>query len=142
MARGTRSDALPRPRAIIYSPSTLRLGFLENELAHDTVLTVARSVTSIVGALVEDPAPVPQVLVIDLEMLEPVEILELHAVRHRGWCGTIIALGHVPAELRRSLGVDRVLALPVPCDALRDLVTGIPFDAKTIRIPVFTPDRV
>jgi hypothetical protein len=139
MARGTRNDAVPRQRAIIYSPSKPRLSFLEGELQHDTVLSVARSVASIVSALCDDPAPVPQILVIDIESVSPVELIELHAIRHRGWCGTIIALGHAPDELRRSLSIDRAFELPLACDVLREVITGIPFDAKTTRIPVYTP---
>ncbi|MBX3158670.1 MAG: hypothetical protein KF773_22065 [Deltaproteobacteria bacterium] len=139
LARGTRNDAIPRQRAIIFSHSPDRMRSLEGELEHDMVLTVARSLASVVGALCDDPAPVPQILVIDLDLLAPVEILELHAIRHRGWCGAIIALGDVPDDLRRSLGIDRVFALPVPCDVLREAITRIPFDAQTTRIPVYPP---
>jgi hypothetical protein len=138
LARGTRHDEITRQRAIIYSPSKQRQIFLESELEHASLLlTVARSVPSLVGALCDDPPPIPQILVIDLEMLSAVELIELHAIRHRGWCGMILALGHVPAELRRSLGVDRVFDVPLSSDTLRAAVTGIPFDAKTTRIPVY-----
>src|SRR5687768_15261699 len=113
LARGTKRPATPRVRAIVYSPIEERTRWIETELARsDTLLQVARSVAHVVSALVEDPAPRPQILVIDLDALTPGEILDLHAIREHGWTGTVVALGRVPASLRASLGVARAIAAP------------------------------
>jgi hypothetical protein len=124
-------------RTIIYSPAADRVRFLENELGREpTMLQVSRGVKDLVAALIDDPPPRPQILVIDLELLSPAEILHLHSVRDHGWCGTIIALGRVSASLRASLAITAVLPFPLAEDALHDVLAELRFDAQTMRLPV------
>ena len=134
-ARGPRADA-PKVRVIAYSSSPDRMNWIEKELS-STFLTIARSISAVIGALIEDPAPRPAVLVIDLDPLSAGEILELHAIREGGWTGAIIGLGKVPPSLRHSLNIETTLRFPLVDDALHDAVAEIRFDAKTTRLPVF-----
>src|SRR5258706_5999743 len=130
-ARGARPEA-PRVRAIAYSSTTQRMQWIEKELAA-TYLTIGRSVAAVVSALIEDPAPRPQILVIDLDSLSPGEIMDLHAIREGAWTGTIIGLGRVPPSLRHSLNIDKVLMFPLVDDMLRDTIAQIRFDGPTMR---------
>ena len=139
-ARTSRGNVASPVRTLIYSPDPARAEWLEQEL-EGMVLSIGRSIAYVVAALTEDPAPRPQVLVIDLDLLTPGELLELHAIREGGWCGKVIGLGRVPPSLADSLGVDTVLTFPVLPDALRDTVAAIKFDAATTRLPVYTPER-
>lgn len=134
-ARGPRTDA-PKVRVIAYSTSPDRMAWIEKELT-STFLTIGRSISAVIGALIEDPAPRPAVLVIDLDLLSAGEILELHAIREGGWTGAIIGIGKVPPSLRHSLNIEKLLRFPLVDDALRDAVADIRFDAKTTRLPVF-----
>jgi hypothetical protein len=134
-ARGTRQEA-PKVRAIAYSSNADRLAWIEKELAA-TYLTIGRSISAVISSLIEDPAPRPQILVIDLDALSPGEILELHAIREAGWTGTIIGLGKVPASLRHSLNIDKILRFPLVDHTLRDTIAQIRYDAPTTRLPVF-----
>lgn len=104
----------PSVRAIILSPATEREHWIESELIRARAMVqTAYSVRQILMALCEDPPPRPQVLVIDLGTLGPGEIKQLHQIRERGWFGTIVAIGHAPASIRRSLQIERVLGAPL-----------------------------
>lgn len=148
MARGTRDYAggtVPQRdmRAIIYSPIAARQAWMETELARGgTLLQIGRSIEHLVAALVEDPAPRPQLLVIDVDALSGLDLLRLHAIRERGWFGTIIAVGDVPPDLRKSLGIDGVVATPFAQDVLGDALDRqrIEVAAKTTRMPLFPDD--
>jgi hypothetical protein len=122
-------------RALIYSPDEQRVAAVEAAL-DGLVLLVGRSVRGVVEALIDDPPPRPQVLVVDIDLLSAGELFELHAVRDGGWCGTIITLGDVPNALRRSLGVDVALDHAFRAAALREAITNLPFDAPTQALPV------
>jgi len=125
----------PAVRALIYSPDEQRVAAVEAAL-DGLVLLVGRSVRGVVEALIDDPPPRPQVLVVDIDLLSAGELFELHAARDGGWTGTIIALGDVPNELRRSLGVDLALDRAFRAAALREAITNLPFDATTQALPV------
>jgi hypothetical protein len=120
----------PAPvHTLVYSPAADRSRFIAIDLAREpSVVHVARGIREVVTALVDAPSPRPQVLVIDLDLLPPAELLHLHTVRDRGWNGAIIALGRVPATIRRSLGVTSVIALPLVEDTLRDAFAPIRYD--------------
>jgi hypothetical protein len=125
-------------RAVVYAPDEARAAWIERELlGEEIVIQTGRGITDVICALVEDPPPRPQILVIDFDALGAGEILELHAVRDRGWTGTIFALGKVPAELRKSLRVEEVLTKLAP-NALREAVSEVGFDAQTRRLPIFS----
>lgn len=132
-ARGSQPE-LPRTRVMLYAPATS--AEVEPELPRNVVVQVGRCLLEVIAALVDDPPPRPQVLVIDLDALSPAELLHLHELRERGWFGTIIALGSAPIELRRSLMIDRVLPLPLPPGKLADAIGKIGFEAATTRLPV------
>jgi hypothetical protein len=118
LARGTRIKApqavtqpIPRPviHVMVYTPTPERKQWVEHELGVDATIQVAHSIKELVSALVEDSRMRPQILVIDLDPLTAGELFHLHQIRELGWCGAIIALGLVPASLRASLQITRVI---------------------------------
>jgi hypothetical protein len=114
--RGIRleSVAASNPtQTIVFVAQEERRRWVEGELgrARCTVQT-ARSVAHVVSALIEDPPPRPQVLVIDLESVAAGDLFGLHQVREQGWCGTIVALGAVSSSLRQSLKITRIITPP------------------------------
>lgn len=126
-----------RLRVMVHAASERRASWIARELSLlDALTQFGRSIENVVAALVEDPPPRPQVLVVDFDVISQVDILQLHSVREHGWCGRIIGLGVVPPPLRASLGIERVLNTPFRADTLRDAVNEIKFDAMTKRIPV------
>jgi hypothetical protein len=139
LARGTRADELAtRVTTIVYAAED-RIRWIENELARGkSAVQTARNVAGVVDALVEDPAPRPQILVIDVDALSPGELLHLHAVREQGWTGKIVALGRVPAALRTSLKIARVIPPPYVEDALCDEIVQhrLALESKTTQIPL------
>ena len=139
-ARGTRQEVAKLPiRVITYVPTEARAQWVEAELHRaGATVQVARSASAIVQALTEDPTPVPQVLVVDIDAIAPADLFDLHIMRERGWCGHIIALGVVPPPLRASLGVERVLNTPFSSGSLTGAIADIGFDNTTCRIPVFS----
>lgn len=138
VAKGTRAQLgsdRPAVRAIVYAPDPLRAEWIEHELAREhIVIQTGRGVAGIVAALLDDPPPRPQILVADFEHLSAAAIVELHAVRERGWTGTVIAVGKLEPAFRRSLGVTHVLER-VAVDDLRRAVRELGFEAQTRRIP-------
>jgi hypothetical protein len=123
-------------RAVVYAPVATRRQWAERELIGEEIVTrIGRSITEVIAMLVDEPAPRPQILVVDFDSLHPGEILELHAIRDRGWTGTIFALGKVPHELRKSLRIEQVLGKLVD-NALRVAVSDVGFDAQTRRLPI------
>lgn len=121
---------------MVYSPSPERMASFIEELDQGRVVQLGRGVEEVVAALVDDPPPRPQVLVLDIDLLTPGELFHLHSLRERGWCGAIIAVGRVPKELARSLNIETVLPSIATDHGLSDAVAAIRFDAQTIQIPV------
>jgi hypothetical protein len=122
--------------AVIYAPKDQVAKWAEAELDRDgAVLQTARDLPQLMHALVEDPSPRPNVLVVDLDAITPGELLELHSVRERGWFGTIIGLGKVPEALKSSLGIDRAIRPPFSRDQLRDTIGELREPAATKKIP-------
>lgn len=133
---GKAARGKPAVRVVVYAPVSSRAAWIEKELTGDDfVMQVCRSVRDVIAALVDDPVPRPQVLVVDFDALDAGEVLELHSARDRGWCGTIFAVGRVPMTLRRSLHIEQVLGVLVD-NALRLAVADVGFDAATRRVPV------
>lgn len=141
LARGTRTTTQrkdPVVRIIVYAPAEPRAVWIDGETARlDALVQIARSVEQIIDALVEDPPPRPQVLVVDLDAITPGDLLYLHQIRERGWCGRIIGLGTAPRALRTSLGIERMLNTPFVEDSLADAINEIGFHAMTKKIPLF-----
>lgn len=141
-ARGTRTTTTqqkdPALRVIVYAPAEQRASWIDNELARvEALVQTARSVEQIISALIDDPPPRPQVLVVDLDAISAGDLLYLHQVRERGWCGRIIGLGTAPQALRSSLGIERMLNTPFVRDSLSDAIGEIGFHAATRKIPLF-----
>jgi hypothetical protein len=142
LARGTRTTSTrqkdPAVRVIVFAPAEQRASWIDSEIARcDALVQIARSVEQIIGALVEDPPPRPQVLVVDLDAITAGDLMYLHLIRERGWCGRIIGLGTAPPALRMSLGVERMLNTPFVQDSLADAIGEIGFHAATKKIPLF-----
>jgi len=127
--------------AAIYAPAAQVARWIEGELDRDgAMVQTARSVNGLVRALVDDPGPRPNVVVVDLDSMKAGELLELHSLRQLGWFGSIIALGHAPAALRASLCINQVVAPPFVQDQLREALARVRSPAPTTRIPVI-PDK-
>jgi hypothetical protein len=142
-ARGT-PGAAPVPddpiRTVFYAPEPERAAWIEGELARSPVpitIQVGRRVRAIVKALVQDPPPRPQVLIVDFDSISPAQLLDLHVIRDEGWSGRLICLGTVPVELRASLAIDHVLPAPLVRDSLLDCVAGTNHATQTVPIPTF-----
>lgn len=130
----------PGVRTIVYSVAPERQRWIESELVRArAIVQIARSVAHVIRALCEDPAPLPTVLVVDIDSLVPVDLLQLHEIRERGWCGTIVALGRVAPALRASLKIDKVLTPPFVEDALLDALDWHRNQsaARTVPLPLF-----
>jgi hypothetical protein len=124
-------------RAVIYAPNETRAAWIERELlGEEIVIQTGRGIRQMIAALVDDPPPRPQILVLDFDALSGGEILELHTIREQGWCGTIFAIGKVPVGIRKSLRIETTLDTLID-NALRLAVSELGFDAKTRRLPIF-----
>jgi hypothetical protein len=140
-ARGTPRTEQPGPsgepmRVLVFAPEKARAAWIEGELARLTVtIQAARRVRTAVAALIKDPPPRPQLLIVDFDAVSAAELLELHAIRDAGWAGPVIGLGSVPIELRMSLGVGHVVGALVR-DSLLDCIAGTTHGAVTVAMPV------
>lgn len=137
LARGTRRAAseVGEIRALIYAPTPHRARFVETELDREgCIVQIGHSVNAVVTVLVDDPAPYPSLLVVDFDDVDPIQLMQLHTIRERGWFGSIIGLGTVAAALRQSLAIDHVLTPPFVQDSLRDALAHL--TAQTRQIPV------
>lgn len=104
-------------RTLVFAPEPTRAAWIERELSHTPItVQVGRSARNVVAALTRDPAPRPDVLVVDFDAISPAELAELHKIRPGGWFGRLIGLGHVPPELRAVLGIAHALAPPLVRD--------------------------
>jgi hypothetical protein len=82
--------------------------WVKSELAGtELTIDVAPSVKRVVEILIDDSAPRPQILIVDFNSMSAGELLHLHSIREQGWFGTVIALGRVPASLRKSMNIER-----------------------------------
>lgn len=138
VARGSH-NVKSSVRAVVFAPDESRYEWVQRELVQEEiVIQTGRGVSHIIAALVDDPPPRPQILVVDFDALGPGEIMELHTVREHGWTGTIFALGKVPVGIRKSLRIEQTLATLVD-NALRLAVAEIGFDRQTRRLPIVPP---
>jgi hypothetical protein len=134
-ARSSKPD-----RILAFALDAALSAWIEEELSGlGLALQHARSVREAVAALVEDPPPRPQIMVADLDAMTPADVLQLHAVRERGWFGAIIAIGNVADVLQTSLNIDRVLARPLGSEVLRKAVNRIGLDRPTTKLRKITP---
>lgn len=140
--RGTPRDELQpgdQIRALIFANEASRAQWIESELSRAPIsitIQVARKVRTVVSALLRDPPPRPQVLIVDFDAVNAGELLELHEIRHDGWGGKLIGLGSIPPALCASLGVDVILEAPFVRDSLLDCVAGTRHSSVTVAIPL------
>ena len=140
--RPARTSTREQPRVLVLVPDPLLASWVETELhAEGVVLQTARSVADVVAALVEDPPPRAQALVVDIDVLDAVDVLRLHAIREGGWFGAVIALGEVPAALRRSLNIEHVIPRGVTPGVLREALADIGPTRPTTRMIAFARTR-
>lgn len=112
------------------------LGWIEEEFTGERITwQVARSVSHLVSALVEDPPPRATILVCDFDALDAAATMQLHQIRERGWFGALIGLGRVPDPLRTSLAIGMVLAPPYRKNMLRNAVSRAGIGMATTKIP-------
>lgn len=123
-------------RALVYVVDDARMQWVEEELAGEPItLQIGRTAAQVVTALVDDPPPRAQILIVDVDALAPVDLLQLHQIRERGWFGAVVAIGQVPAALRSSLSIGHVLAPPLRRYALRNTITRAGIALPTTRMP-------
>ena len=122
-------------RVMVYAPGSAREGWIEDELTRtDADYEIGRNVRDVFAALIDAPLPRPAVLVLDFDHMHPADILELHMLRERGWCGIVIGVGGVSRPLRQSLGIERVV--DPETGSLSSSIAGLGFTDQTIRIPL------
>ncbi|MEO6777745.1 MAG: hypothetical protein ABI467_32795 [Kofleriaceae bacterium] len=113
------------------------LPWIEEELTDASItLQIARSVAQAISALVEDPPPLATILVCDFDALDPVDTMQLHQIRERGWFGALIGLGRVPDPLRISLAIGVVLSPPYRANTLRNAIARAGIGMATTKIPI------
>lgn len=134
-----RDSGLPPSlvHVLVHARSPVRASWIDAELTDRSVVVQnAHSVGQIISALIEDPPPRPQLLVLDFDHLDDGDLTHFHALRRRGWFGRIIALGRVPLSLRTSLAIERVIDEPFRRDALRAVIAHESFVASTKRMAI------
>ncbi|MBP9208483.1 MAG: hypothetical protein KBG28_31230 [Kofleriaceae bacterium] len=127
-AQGTRPWAIDGsgdpPTVLVLVSAPILAGWAVRELDDAGArVQVARSRASAQAALVRDPEPRPDVLVI--EMVGPDEVRFLTRLRREGWHGAVVALGHVPPRVRASLGIARALPAPYSAHILADTISTL-----------------
>src|SRR5438067_10720124 len=122
-------------RVLVFAPDADVLDAIQQGLdGVPFVITIAATVPAIVRALVHAGPARPQLLIADLDVMSAADVMALHEIRSGGWFGSLIAIGVVSEELRKSLNIERVLALPLRVAAVRDAVAQVGLDRATTRI--------
>lgn len=133
----SRIPAEDKLRTLIYAAEPHRAKWIEVELSRAPVtIQMARKVRTVVAALLKDPPPRPQLLIVDFDAVSPGELFELHAIRHDSWTGRVIGVGGVPRELVTSLSIERVFPSPLVRDSILDYIAGTRHAAVTVAVPV------
>lgn len=115
---------------LIYSPEAYIQQWMEHELLETGLpIQVAKRIDGVLAALVTDPPPRPQVLIIDVDGPRLNEIARLVDVRCAGWRGKIIGIG----ERRVDLLLDQRIEPPFRTGDLRAaLLDRLPVRGKTV----------
>ena len=133
---GDRPESISTVRALVHVLDPERIEWVEAELADERItLQITRSVAQLVSALVDDPPPRAQILVVDFDALTPADLVHLHQIRERGWFGAIVALGQVPGSLRSSLSIAHVLVPPLRRNSLRNTISRTGIALPTTKMP-------
>jgi hypothetical protein len=125
-------------RVLVHAPAVARAAWIEAELAHRAIMVqLGFSLSQVVSALIDDPPPRPQILVVDFDAIAPAAVMDLHILRTQGWFGRILAVGDVPSSLCSSLTIDTVLSGPLaPGSLRRQIVADTSAIVVTARMPV------
>jgi DNA-binding NarL/FixJ family response regulator len=108
---------------LVFAPDAIVLRWIEHELfAERVTMQVVASLADLVTTLTLVPPPWPQFLIIDVTALSAAEVELLRGIREAGWPGTVIAIGDASEDMRRSLGIDRVLDRSLESEALRTAI--------------------
>jgi len=127
--------AVPSLRVMVYAPGSGRAAWISSELERtETEYRVAQDVRDVFAALIDAPLPRPAVLIVDFDHMHAGDILELHMLRERGWCGIVIGVGAVSPPLRSSMGIERVI--DPETGSLAAAIDALGFTDKTMRIPL------
>jgi hypothetical protein len=122
-------------RAMVLAPVPAIAAWIEDELSQcQATWQLGRTIEQAVAGLTEDPPPRAQLLIVDLDALAPGDLLGLHAIRDLGWFGLVYGLGSAPPELRRSLGIHRLIAPPYGAGTLAEAVAAAGLLVATTRM--------
>ena len=139
-ARGTQPERC-KVLAFVYSPCEDRAAWIEREVfAAGGVIQVGRSIPKLVAALTDETSRRAQLLIVDIDGLSPGELMQLHTIRELGWFGTMVALGHVPNDLKISLQIDKVIEAPLAQSGLLTATLArhqTDLGARTTQLPRF-----
>jgi hypothetical protein len=119
------------PRAVVLARDAMVTVRIDEDLRDHVRFEHADSIAAL-GELVRR-APQPQIIVVELELLDARETLQLHEVRG-GWFGSIVAVGEVTAELRSSLGIQSVIPARFERGALRAAIRELGLNKSTTRM--------
>lgn len=125
-------------RVLVHAPAPGRATWIEAELTHRAIMVqLGLSLSQVVSALIDDPPPRPQILVVDFDAIPPAAVMDLHILRTQGWFGRILAIGDVQPSLCASLTIDTVLSGPLAQGSLRrQIVADTSAIVVTSRMPV------
>lgn len=125
----------PAARVLVYAPG-LWEDFVEGELAGCAIVQSCRSFAMAVAALLDDPPPRAQVLVVDFDALSALDLVALCSLRERGWFGAVVAIGDVDQGLAYAANIAHVVRPPCSSGALRSALDFARHDDVTMPIPV------
>lgn len=122
-------------RVLVYAPG-LWEDWVEGELAGGAIVQSCRTFAMAVAALLDDPPPRAQMLVVDFDALTALDLVALCGLRERGWFGAVVAIGDVDQGLAYAASITHVLRPPCKTGALRAaLEVGTRHDEVTTPIP-------
>jgi len=122
-------------RVIVFAPDAQTAGWIQHELDGQPVeVQLGGTLEEVIRALVEAPPPRAQILIADFDAMTPADVLRIHALREQGWFGSIVALGEVSDDLRKSLAVDTVLGRPFSRNQLPNAVTAVGLHRATTKM--------
>lgn len=120
---------------LVFATDPAVIRWVEEEIDDNrTKFYVMRKLPELIWALTQDVPPRPQILVLDVDALNPAELLELYAARER-WYGSIIALGGVDDDVKTSLNIEYVIGRPLGSESLRKAIGQVGLDRPTTKIP-------
>ena len=120
---------------MVYAPGSRRQSWITSELEQtDADYEIASDVRDVFAALIDAPLPRPAVLIVDFERMHAGDILELHMLRERGWCGIVVGVGAVSRPLRTSMSIERIIEPAT--DSLATAIGNLGFTDRTMRIPL------